>query len=203
MVLPTLDFEKNLWQKGYEHVIGIDEVGRGSWAGPLVAAGVILPKHFKIPDGLADSKLVKKNLRKHLSKLIMSQAISYKIVEISNLKINKIGIGNATQETFRKIISSISPLPDYCLIDAFNIKYLAKKKQLAIIHGDALSASIAAASIIAKVYRDDLMRKFAQVYPNYGFEKHKGYGTKFHEQAILDYGFSQIHRTSYNLAFLN
>lgn len=202
-ILPDLSYEKDLWQKGFKYIVGIDEVGRGSWAGPLVAAGVILPHEYKIPKGLADSKLVKKEERKRLAKLIQDEALSIKIVEVSNLQINKIGVGQATQKAFRKIINSISPAPDFCLIDAFYIKYLAKKRQLPIKHGDALCASISAASIVAKVYRDDLMRKLANLYPNYGFEKHKGYGTKFHQQAILDHGFSKIHRTGYNLRFLS
>lgn len=202
-ILPDLSYEKDLWQKGYKHVVGIDEVGRGSWAGPLVAAGVILPQNFKIPTGLADSKLVKEEERTRLAKLIQNEAISIKIVEVSHLSINKIGVGSATQTAFRKIINSITPSPDFCLIDAFSIKYLAKKKQLPIKHGDALCATIAAASIVAKVYRDDLMRRFAKNFPLYGFEKHKGYGTAAHQKAIKDNGFCQIHRTSYNLRFLS
>lgn len=202
MLLPDLSYEKSLWQKGINYIVGMDEVGRGSWAGPLVAAGVILPVNFKIPQGLADSKLVKKNARRNLSKLIHSQALSVHIVEISHLKINQIGVGRATQMAFRKIVKNIIPSPQYCLIDAFYIKNLAKKRQLGIIHGDAICASIAAASIVAKVYRDDLMRKLSKVYPQYGFAKHKGYGTKLHQNAIKKFGFTKIHRTSYNLQFL-
>lgn len=202
MILPNMSYEKKLWQEGVNNIVGIDEVGRGSWAGPLVAAGVILPQNFKIPSGLADSKLVKKNSRRKLSKIIHKKAIAVHIIEIPNTKINRIGIGKATQEAFRKIISSITPIPDYCLIDAFYVKYIAKNRQHSIKHGDVICASIAAASIVAKVYRDDLMRKLSKLYPNYGFEKHKGYGTKLHQEAIKNFGFSQIHRTSYNLSFL-
>jgi ribonuclease HII len=202
-ILPDLSFEKDLWKKGFNYIVGMDEVGRGSWAGPLVAAGVILPHKYKIPKGLADSKLVNKSLRRKLAKSILSDAVAVKIVEISNLQINKIGIGAATQTAFRKIIYSISSVPDFCLIDAFYVKYVAKKKQLPIKHGDVLCASISAASIVAKVYRDDLMRKLAEKFPLYGFEKHKGYGTMAHQMAIKKNGFCQIHRTSYNLRFLS
>lgn len=203
MILPDFQYENHYFQKGANFILGIDEVGRGSWAGPLVAAGVILPRNFTIPKTLADSKQVKKSERKKLSKLIHSQAIGTKIVEISDTHINNWGIGKATQLAFRKIVQTISPSPDFVLIDAFYIKLISRKKQLAIKHGDEKSASIAAASIIAKVYRDNLMGKLAKIYPNYGFEKHKGYGTKSHQEAIKNFGFSTIHRTSYNLRFLS
>lgn len=202
MILPTLEFESSLWAQGKNFICGIDEVGRGSWAGPLVVAGVILPVNFKIPEGLADSKLVKPNLRKKLSSVIQQLAIGFKIVEISPNIINKIGLGMATNVAFRKVVHTISPSPDYCLIDAFYIKHFSRKKQAAIKHGDQICASIAAASIVAKVYRDNLMKKIAKTYPAYGFAKHKGYGTKFHQEAIKQFGFCQIHRTSYNLNFL-
>lgn len=202
MVLPSLTVEKDLWTKGYESVVGIDEVGRGSWAGPLVAAGVILPQSFKIPTGFADSKQLSKATRNTFDSLIKNASAGYKIVEIPSDVINKIGIGKATQLAFLKITKQIKPSANFTLVDAFHIKYLAKSKQAAIKHGDQLSASIAAASIIAKVYRDNLMEAISSKYPRYGFEKHKGYGTKFHQNAIQKHGFCQIHRTNYNLSFL-
>lgn len=203
MVLPTLDIEKSLWSKGYKFIIGIDEVGRGSWAGPLVVGGVILPPNFTIPKGLADSKLVPSKKREELAKIIKKTALSAATVEIQAPHIDKIGISRATQEAFRKIARIAIPAPDFHLIDAFYIKYFAKKYQMAVKDGDKVSASIAAASIVAKVYRDNLMKKLHAKYPNYGFEKHKGYGTKMHQEAIKQYGFSKIHRTSYNLQFLS
>lgn len=202
MFLPTLDVEKSLWRQGFNYIVGIDEVGRGSWAGPLVAAGVILPKNFKVPKGFGDSKQLTAKARQKFDKFIKTVAVSHRTVEIASDKINKIGIGAATQTAFRKITKLLSPSPDFILIDAFHIKYLAKSRQNAIKHGDQISASIAAASIIAKVYRDDLMQRESQKYPHYGFEKHKGYGTRSHQMAIQKYGFCQIHRTSYNLNFL-
>lgn len=202
MILPDLSFETKLWQKGFTNVIGIDEVGRGSWAGPLVAAGVILPKTFAIPKGLADSKLVASKKRIELSKTIKELCLSYFIAEIPAKVVNKIGISLSTQNAFLKIVNKINLKPDFILSDAFKIKGLPIAKQIAIIHGDQKSASIASASIIAKVYRDDLMTKFAKKFPIYNFEKNKGYGTKSHQNAIQRFGFCDIHRTSYNLNFL-
>ncbi len=202
MYRPNLTAEKSLWNKGINRIIGIDEVGRGSWAGPLVAAGVMLPKYFKIPTGLADSKQLSAKQREYFDTLIRSTAISYTIVKISHKIINKIGVGNATQIAFRNIVTKIKPEADFILVDAFHIKYLPRSMQRAIKHGDRISASIAAASIIAKVYRDKLMRKMAGKYPDYGFENHKGYGTQMHQGAIRKHGFCEIHRTSYKLNFL-
>lgn len=202
MVLPTLDIESSLWQKGYRYIVGIDEVGRGSWAGPLVAAGVILPVNFLIPEGLADSKLVPPLIRDKLAKFISQNAISTYVAQISAGRIDKIGIGKATHEAFREIVRKIAPEPQFCLIDAFYIKYFSRKKQMAVKDGDKICASISAASIVAKVYRDNLMRRLHSKYPNYNFAKHKGYGTKDHQSAIKKYGLSKIHRFSYNLDFL-
>ncbi len=200
---PTLDLEKALWNKGYQYICGIDEVGRGSWAGPVVAAAVILPHTFIVPALFGDSKQLKPNYRRQMSNYIKSKAVSYFISEISVWHINKLGIGKASQMAFRKALSNLSPKPNYVIIDAFYIKHVSRKNQLAIKGGDQKSATIAAASIIAKVYRDDLMKKFAKKYPVYGFAKHKGYGTKLHQRLITENGFSKIHRTSFNLKFLS
>ncbi len=199
-VLPTLSLEQALWQKGYRKIAGIDEVGRGSWAGPLVAAGVIFPKDFVLIDGIADSKLLKPRQREQLTKLITSRSLDFYIGEIPVSIINKVGIGQATNILFRKIAKNLNA--DFCLIDAFYIKHFNRKNQMAVKNGDKICASISAASIIAKVYRDNLMKKLSYKYPQYGFGKHKGYGTKMHQEAIKTYGFAKIHRTSYNLSFL-
>ena len=202
MVQPTLAIESSLWQKGYEYIVGIDEVGRGSWAGPLVAAGVILPRDFVIPEGLADSKQVKPLGRTQLAKFIRSKAVSFYIAQIPSQRIDKCGIAKATADAFRQIAIKLVPTPEFCLVDAFHIKYYSAKKQMAVKNGDKICASIAAASIVAKVWRDNLMKKLHFQYPQYGFGKHKGYGTKLHQEAIKKYGFSKIHRTSYKLDFL-
>lgn len=203
MFLPDLNVENDLWSKGYSNIVGIDEVGRGAWAGPLVAAGVILPHNFKIPTGFADSKQLSAKSRAKFDNFIRSKAQAIAIAEISHEIINKIGIGHTTQMAFRKIIKTLPISPDFILIDAFQIKYVAKSIQKPIKHGDRISVSIAAASIIAKVYRDKLMVNLAKIYEYYGFDKHKGYGTKMHQEAIQKYGFCKIHRTNYNLKFLS
>ena len=202
MPRPSISLEKKLWEKGYSNICGIDEVGRGSWAGPLVAAAVILPKNFRIPKVFGDSKQLKPKLREETSIYIQNCAISYSISEIPVNVINKIGVGAATHMAFRAVIKNLKTKVDFALIDAFYIKHFSKKKQLAIVKGDEKCASIAAASIIAKVYRDKLMQKMDITYPSYGFFSHKGYGTKLHQEAIKKLGFSKIHRTNYKLNFL-
>ncbi len=199
MVLPTLDIEKSLWQSGKNYVCGIDEVGRGCFAGPVVVGAVIFPKDSLIPEGVADSKLLKPLKRQKLSKQIKDSALSWAIAEINVPTINKVGIGMATQMAFRKVVKLLEKSPDFVLIDAFYIKHLDRKRQRAVKNGDKICASIAAASIIAKVHRDALMKRLHKKSPQYGFAKHKGYGTKFHREAIRKYGLSKIHRTSFNL----
>ncbi len=200
MIFPTLNLESELWSEGYELVCGIDEVGRGCFAGPVVAAAVIFPKDCNLIDGLADSKLLKPRQRESLAKQIKELARYYSIAEVAVSRINKFGIGVATQMAFRKAVSSLIKKPDFVLIDAFYIKHLDRKKQKAIKSGDKICASISAASILAKVYRDKLMKALHKKYPQYGLAKHKGYGTKFHQESIRKFGLSKIHRTSFNLS---
>ncbi len=199
---PNLSLEKFLMKQGYTKIAGVDEVGRGSWAGPLVVGAVILSGFFQIPVGFGDSKQLKPLARRRFSTYIKEQAEAWSVVETPVSFINKFGIAKATHVAFRKAIKSLDPRPDFVLVDAFYVKHLNRKSQKAIIHGDEKSASIAAASIIAKVYRDDLMKKLSKKYPNYNFARHKGYGTKQHQIAIKMYGFTKIHRTSYNLGYL-
>lgn len=197
-----MSLENKLWKSGFCHVAGIDEVGRGSWAGPLVVGAVILPQNFKIPKGFNDSKKLKPILRKKFAKFIKEIAISWAISKVEVGIINKKGIGQSTQIAFRKALRNLKPFPQHTLVDAFYIKHISKKTQTPIVGGDQKSASIAAASVIAKVYRDNLMSKMSQKYNLWGFEKHKGYGTKFHQEKIKKYGFCKIHRTSFNLNYL-
>lgn len=198
-ILPTLDFEKELWDKGFKCVCGIDEVGRGCFAGPAVVGAVIFPPDITPIEGVMDSKMLKPRQRERLVETIKSSAIAWSIAEISVRDINKVGIGKAVQMGFRKAVKDLRINPDYILIDAFYIKHLNRKNQKPIIKGDTLSLSIAAASIIAKVYRDKLMKKISCKYPEYGFAKHKGYGTKKHQEAIKQHGLTRIHRKSFNL----
>ena len=202
MRLPNFSFEKRLRSRGFLKIAGIDEVGRGSWAGPLVAAGVILADNFDLPQGFSESKSISPLKRVEFAYLIKKSAISVSIAEVRADVIDKIGISKATDKAFRLVAKGLNPQPDFVLLDAFYIKYFPKKKQLAIVKGDKKSVSIAAASIIAKVYRDSLMIKLSKTYPLYGFGKHKGYGTHLHQDAIRTYGFTEIHRASYNLKFL-
>ena len=202
MLLASLALENEFWLKGYKLVAGIDEVGRGAWAGPLVVAAVILPVDFKIPTGLADSKLLKHQQRVILAKIIKEKAVGISISEISPQRIDKIKMARAVHEAFRQAVRRLTPRPDFCLIDAFYIKHFSRRRQEAIKNGDKICASISAASIIAKVHRDKIMRKIHFKYPNYGFGKHKGYGTKLHQEAIKKFGFTKIHRMSYDLNYL-
>ncbi|HSA84404.1 MAG TPA: ribonuclease HII [Patescibacteria group bacterium] len=197
--VPTFQEELSLWNNGYQYIAGVDEVGRGCFAGPVVAAAVVLPQKFTTSLPVNDSKILSAKVRTLLAKEIQEQALSYAIAEIAVPIINNVGIAQATQQAFRKAIKSLAKQPDYILIDAFYIKQLSRKNQKPIIHGDGLSISIAAASIIAKVYRDELMKKLHLQYKQYDFAGNKGYGTKKHQEAIKQYGLCDLHRTSFNL----
>lgn len=206
MITPTFNIEKKLWKSGYNYICGIDEVGRGSFAGPVCAGAVIFPKNFSnqastlgVSAQIADSKLLKPKQREKLDRFIKESALAWAVAEINVSAINKLGIGKATQMAFRKAVKLLSKSPDFVLIDAFYIKHFNRKNQKAVKDGDTICASISAASIIAKVYRDKLMKKLGKIYPEYGFAKHKGYGTKQHQQAIKEYGLSKLHRKSFDL----
>lgn len=198
--LPTFDYESHLWNRGIKFVAGVDEVGRGCFAGPVVAAAVILPVNFPKTENINDSKKVTPKMRKILSAIIKEYALAYAIAEVSVVVINKFGIGKAAQQAFSNAVAKLTIKPEHVLIDAFMIKALNKTKQTAIIHGDQISISIAAASIIAKVYRDELMEKLHDKYSQYDFNSNKGYGTKKHRDAIAKYGLCDLHRTSFDLS---
>jgi ribonuclease HII len=195
---PSFKHEQLLWKINILRVAGVDEVGRGAFAGPLVAAAVILPKGFKI-NGIRDSKLLTPAKREILSKYILENSIAYSISEVNLSFINKFGVGEATHKAFRNCLQALKDKFDFVLVDGFRIKNFDQDLQKAIIHGDNISVSIAAASIIAKVYRDSLMIKLHKKYPQYNFSKNKGYGTKFHRDALKKYGLCTIHRSSFNL----
>lgn len=204
MIYATSDLEKSYWDQGLEFVCGVDEVGRGCFAGPVVVGAVIFPKNGNIPVGIADSKLLTPKKREQLAEMIKKYAQFWAVEEVGVEVINKVGIGKATQIAFYNVVKKLKPFPDFILIDAFQIKNIDPQKQRALIGGDRISVSIAAASIIAKVYRDSLMSKLDIKYAHYGFEKHKGYGTKFHRDMIKLHGLCDLHRTSFDLAkFLN
>jgi ribonuclease HII len=194
----TFAEEINLWKKGFRAVAGLDEVGRGSWAGPVVTAAVIFPPFIKLPFAVFDSKLLKSFERERLAQLIVKAALLTSVAEVGVDAINRVGIGRATQHAFRKAIRLLPASPEFFLIDAFYIRYIAKKRQKPIKKGDQVCASIAAASILAKVYRDRLMKKTGRKFPDYGFGQHKGYGTKKHQAAIEEFGVLPIHREKYS-----
>ncbi len=199
MITPTLNLEKELWNKGFSHVCGLDEVGRGCFAGPVAVGAVIFPPGVVLPEGVADSKLLTPKKREKLAEQIKEVALAWKVAVIDVSHINEFGIGEATQMAFRKALRLLEVKVDFALIDAFFIKQLSRDIQKAVQGGDKICASISAASIIAKVFRDALMADLHQKYPLYGFDKHKGYGTKDHRDAIKKYGLCEIHRTSFDL----
>lgn len=187
------EFEKKYESLGY--VCGIDEVGRGPLAGPVVAGAVILPKDSHILY-LNDSKQLSEKKREELYDIIMSEAVSVGIGFNSPERIDEINILNATYEAMRDAVSKLSPCPDVLLNDAVTIPGLPMK-QVPIIKGDAKSVSIAAASIVAKVTRDRLMVSYDEIYPEYNFKSNKGYGSAEHIEALKKYGKTPIHRNSF------
>ena len=188
-------YEEELYDAGYSNICGVDEAGRGPLAGPVVVAACILPPFLRIP-GINDSKKLSEKKRDELYKIIVKEAIAYKVVFIGVEDIDELNIYNATKKGMLEAIEGLKVEPDYVLIDAMPLGEL-KQSNKSIIHGDALSASIAAASFLAKVSRDQYMKKMDIKYPNYGFSRHKGYGTKAHLEALDKYGPCPIHRKSY------
>lgn len=189
--------EKHFWSLGKKCIVGIDEVGRGAWAGPLVIGAVIFSEENPFPELLYDSKRLKPSERVRLAQKIKVHALDHAVIEVSVDEIDKKGLGEATQLGFRKALGRLELKPDFVLIDGFSIKDHPALRQLAIIKGDQISASIAAASIIAKVYRDQLMREISLEFPGFDFKQNKGYGTKLHQLALSRHGPTKIHRTSF------
>lgn len=204
--MPDFSYEQRLWNLKNDIVIGIDEVGRGAFAGPLVAAGVAFAKTSQIPKGITDSKLLSARIREQLHIQIKQTAQWYFIAEIAIPRINTHGIGSAVFEAFGQIMAQASKkfgekhigfLIDGHLPQTF--LQTTKSTCQGIIKGDQKSLSIAAASIIAKVYRDRLMTHYNTTYPQYLFGQNKGYGTEEHRKAIGQYGFCELHRKSFDL----
>lgn len=188
--------ENELYDAGLEYICGIDEAGRGPLAGPVVVAAVIMPKDSMI-EGVNDSKKVSEKKREALYDIITNEAISYSIGIIDQKEIDRINILNATKEGLTTAIQGLEVKPDRILVDALQGIDTCGVPYTSIIKGDAKCYSIAAASIIAKVTRDRIMRQWDELYPMYGFEKHKGYGTKMHIDAIREYGICPLHRHSF------
>lgn len=195
------EIEKDLYQKGFKNICGIDEAGRGPLAGPVVVAGVIMPKDSMI-EGVNDSKKVTEKRREKLYDLIIEEAISYSISIIGQNIIDDINILNATKMGVTEVVDKLELKPDLIVIDALNHINTRQIPYESIIKGDAKCYNIAAASILAKVTRDRIMRQWDEVYPQYGFTSHKGYGTAKHIQAIKEYGLCPIHRRTFTKNFI-
>ena len=196
-----VDF-KNMWEienthfeHGVQVICGVDEAGRGPLAGPVCAAAVILPPNLMIP-GLNDSKKLTDKKRRELFPLIKEQAIAFGIAFADHTEIDTVNILQATYLAMERAIQQLRVKPEYALIDGNRAKDFGLPVKT-VVHGDSLSASIAAASILAKVTRDDYMEQIAKEYPNYKFEVHKGYGTKAHYEALDNFGPCAIHRMSF------
>ena len=188
-------YEEQLEDLGIKYIAGVDEVGRGPLAGPVVVAAVILPLNLRIK-GINDSKKLSLKKRNELYKIILNEALAVNVSFIDERVVDEINIYEATKKGMLEAISGLKIKPEHVLIDAMPLRELAIA-HTSIIHGDALSASIGAASIIAKVTRDEYMDKMDIKYPNYGFKHHKGYCTKEHLEALEKYGPCEIHRKSF------
>lgn len=193
-MIDLLKYEKELLHKGNKIICGIDEAGRGPLAGPVMVGAAIMDLNNIIPE-VDDSKKLSEKKRERLYNEILACSIGYKTVAIDCNEIDEINILNATKKAMKEAVEEINPLPDILLVDAVKQKFSVPS--ISIIHGDALSYSIAAASILAKVERDRLMKEYAKQYPQYGFERHKGYGTKLHIEMLRKYGPCPIHRKSF------
>lgn len=188
-------YEQNALNKGYKTVCGIDEAGRGPLAGPVYAAAVILPTGLEI-EGLNDSKKLSEKKREALFDIICEKSVAYSIGIATEKEIDEINILNATFLAMNRAVEGLSVKPDYALVDGNRHPGLSIPDET-IVKGDGKSMSVAAASIIAKVSRDRFMLKIAEEYPEYCFEKHKGYGTVLHYEMIEKYGVSPVHRKSF------
>ena len=194
--MPSFDIENSAREKGFSLICGVDEAGRGPLAGPVCAAAVILPEGLEI-EGLNDSKKLSHIKREKLYDIIIEKAVAYGIAFASVEEIEEVNILNATYLAMNRAIDALRTPADYALIDGNRAPSGIKIPCETVVKGDALSYSIAAASILAKVTRDRLMLQYDEKYPEYGFSKHMGYGTKYHTDKILEYGPSEIHRPSF------
>ena len=190
------DFERQAISEGFRFIAGVDEVGRGCLAGAVVAAACILDLSKPLPEGLNDSKKISEKRRDRVAAELRESVVAFAIGEVQADEIDRINILQATKKAMRLAIENLQPGADFLLIDAVSLKEI-NLPQKAIIRGDAISASIAAASILAKTYRDNLMRELCKIYPEYGFSKHVGYGTKAHFDALREHGACPLHRKSF------
>ena len=195
------EIDKSYFKEGYNYICGIDEAGRGPLAGPVVVAAVIMPKDSMI-EGVNDSKKVSEKKREKLYELIIEEAISYSVGIVDQNEIDRINILNATKAGLTEAVRTLKVKPELILVDALTNIDTCGVPYKSIIKGDAKSYSIAAASIIAKVTRDRMMKEYDEIYPEYGFAGHKGYGTAKHIQAIKTYGPCPLHRKTFIKNFI-
>ena len=193
--------ENKLYEQGIEYICGIDEAGRGPLAGPVVVGAVIMPKDSFI-EGVNDSKKISEKKREKIYDQILEEAIAYSIGVIDRQTIDDINILNATKLGVKQAVGSLKQRPDVIMVDALTGLETDGIPYISVVKGDAKNYSIAAASIIAKVTRDRMMKEWDNVYPEYGFEKHKGYGTAAHIAAIREHGLCPIHRRSFTKNFV-
>ncbi|OGY87344.1 MAG: ribonuclease HII [Candidatus Kerfeldbacteria bacterium RIFOXYA2_FULL_38_24] len=194
---PHLRYERRLSKEGYSAIVGVDEVGRGAWAGPIISCAIVMPLDHRVKN-VRDSKELSPRKRKKVAAKIQEVAISCSIGIVENTEIDEMGIVQANEESMIRAIRGLSVEPDYVLVDAFNLQSLSGVKQSAVAHGDATVYSIAAASIVAKVTRDQIMDELDRQFPKYGFDKHKGYGTEKHKRALDKHGVTQAHRLTFH-----
>lgn len=196
---PTLEFENRIWESRVIYAAGLDEAGRGAWAGPVSAAAVILPPGEAILEtlsGVRDSKQMTPQARSDWAPRIRAHAVATGVGMASHLEIDRLGIVPATRLAMQRALQNLGIAPDHLLIDSLTLPEI-KTAQTVIIKGDACSLSIACASVLAKTARDALMREMDHHFPGYGFERHKGYGTAFHRQALQEMGPCDLHRKTY------
>ena len=194
--MPDYDLEQQLKNKGFNLVAGVDEAGRGPLAGPVCAAAVILPLDCEI-DGLNDSKKLSEKKREALFDVIIEKAVAYDIQLVDHKTIDEINILNATMLAMTNAVNNLKTKPDFVIIDGNRLPSQLEIPAKAVVKGDAKSMSIAAASILAKVTRDRLMLELADKYPEYEFTRHKGYGTKLHQEKLREFGPCEIHRKTF------
>ena len=192
--MDKLIYERKHQESGKKYIAGVDEVGRGPLAGPVVCASVIMPLD-DIIEGIDDSKKISEKKRQALFEVIKSKAVAYSICQVSQEEIDKINILNAVKKCMTDAVNSLAVKPDITLVDGVDTNLPIKAEY--IVKGDANSYTIGCASILAKVYRDNLMTEYAKEYPEYGFEKHKGYGTKVHIEKIKEIGPCKLHRKTF------
>ncbi len=193
--MDKLEYERRLLNEGYKYICGVDEVGRGPLAGPVVCAAVIMPLD-KLVEGVDDSKKIGKKKREIIAEKILNCAIACRICRVEREIIDEINILQATRLCMKNAVEGLSVKPDFVLTDG-NMTLEISLPQTSIIKGDAKSYTIGAASIVAKVYRDNIMKEYAALYPQYGFETNAGYGSRAHIEAIEKYGLTPIHRRSF------